>query len=167
MNESYETQDSPTTLPAHTAHAPLASPQPAGTLERPSEAPLPAPAHPVAYPQNPHPQAAAPVINIVNQQGGGGFNPALIAMGASDKSPGTALLLGVLFTGLGQAYNGQFLKAFLFFAVSIPMWFILMGWIVHVAAFIEAYMTAKKKREQYHMMLAGMGGGTGQVARLG
>lgn len=139
-------------------------PAPAGgALTNPTSVPL-MPGSPAASP--PQPSTAAPVINIVNQQGGGlSFNPALLM--TSDKIPGTALVIGLLFTGAGQAYNGQWGKAAGFFFGSVILWFVLMGWIVHIAAFIEAYMTAKKLRMQWQMALMSSGSGGGQVARLG
>lgn len=132
-----------------------------GALAAPANPPLMAAAS--APQQMP---TAAPVINIVNQQSGGSsFNPALLM--TSDKSPGAALVIGMLFTGAGQAYNGQWGKAAAFFFGSIVLWFMLLGWIVHIAAFIEAYMAAKKMRMQWQMALMGAGQGGGQVARLG
>jgi len=143
--------------------------------------PVPAQAGPPLQPQQDAPvqqvvpaeqqqQAPAPTnITIVNQQGGGGggFNPAAAAvMGAEDKSPGLALFLGLIFTGAGQLYNGQIGKAAAFFFGAVVLWFVLLGWIVHIVGIVDAYSTAKKKRAQYHMMLAGIGqGGGAQIAR--
>lgn len=94
------------------------------------------------------------------------MNPALLD--ASDKSPALAVLLSVFWVGAGQLYNGQIGKGILMFVGAVVLWFLLLGWIVHIASWIDAYTVAKKKRREYRMLMMGwQQGGGGQVARMG
>lgn len=119
-------------------------------------------------------QAIAPVqpaqapqpITIINQQSSGpGFNPTLLA-DAENKSPGMALFLSLLIVGLGQIYNGQAVKGILMFFLCIALWVALLGWIVNIWAMVDAYSVAKRKRENWKLLLAGQQGGA-QIARTG
>jgi TM2 domain-containing membrane protein YozV len=133
-------------------------PDSAGTLAAPASA-----GHAPAPPSGSG--AAAPVINIVNQQSGGsGFNPALLSM--QDKSPGVALLLSFLIVGAGQLYNGQIAKGILMFFGAIVLWFMLLGWIIHIWSWIDAYSVASRHRLHWQMALMSGGNGGGQVARI-
>ena len=47
------------------------------------------------------------------------------------KQPWLAILFSIVFTGLGQLYNGQILKGLLFVAIQIGN-FVLMHWFIGI-----------------------------------
>ncbi|WP_018389108.1 DUF4339 domain-containing protein [Ancylobacter sp. FA202] len=73
---------------------------------------------------------------------------------AKPKSAGTALILSILIVGLGQLYNGQIGKGVLMFFACILLWFVLLGWIINIWSWIDAYQTAKGMNERYLRNLA-------------
>lgn len=85
-------------------------------------------------------------------------NPALLAdLGiVKDKSPVVALILSILFVGLGQLYNGQIGKGFLMFFGSLLLWAIMLGWVIWIWSIIDAYSVAKTMSNRYRRMVAGM-----------
>jgi TM2 domain-containing membrane protein YozV len=122
----------------------------------------------VAAQQAPAPQApatGAPSVTVINQVGGGPAVPSAL-VDASDKSPGTALILSFLFVGLGQLYNGQVAKGILMFFGCVILWFMLLGWIINIWSMIDAYSVAKRKRLQWQLLMTGQSSPS-QVARLG
>ncbi len=69
----------------------------------------------------------------------------------SPKNPGFAAVASFLFAGLGQIYNGEFVKGFLFIVVQIINFlliFIVIGWITYpivwAIGIYDAYKTAEK-----------------------
>jgi Predicted membrane protein len=68
---------------------------------------------------------------------------------AMKKSPGTALVLSILWVGLGQIYNGQVGKGFLMMFLCVLLWFVLLGWIINIWSWFDAYHTAKAMNERY------------------
>ncbi len=77
--------------------------------------------------------------------------------GAAAKSPGIALLLSLLFCGIGQMYNGQVGKGILMLIGSILAWFVLLGWVIWIWSMIDAYHTAKTMNLRYQQrILAGL-----------
>ena len=67
---------------------------------------------------------------------------------AADRyNPGTAAILSLLIPGVGQIYNGDFLRA-LFWLIITPGFWIgtggLAGWVCHVIAAYTAYAYATK-----------------------
>jgi len=72
-----------------------------------------------------------------------------------EKNPGLAAVLSFLVTGLGQAYNGDFMKMLgLWFASAISIVLIFVGIglillpIVWIAGVGDAYMSAKRHNEE-------------------
>ena len=57
-----------------------------------------------------------------------------------------AALASFFIPGLGQLVQGRIVAAAVFFVLSLVMWVVLLGWLVHVAACIEAAMW-KGRRE--------------------
>ena len=49
-----------------------------------------------------------------------------------------AALASVFIPGLGQLIQGRLLRAVLFFVAAAILWWILMGWIIHLWAIIDA-----------------------------
>ncbi|MEM7226395.1 MAG: GYF domain-containing protein [Pseudomonadota bacterium] len=78
-------------------------------------------------------------------------DPALV-MGPEigPKSPGIALLLSLLITGVGQMYNGQVAKGILMLIGCILLWVVWLGWVIWIWAMIDAYQEAKHINYQYH-----------------
>ncbi len=69
---------------------------------------------------------------------------------ASDSrpDPGIAAVLSLLLPGLGQCYNGKFLRGIFWFVVTPGLWLGsagLLGWICHLVAAYTAYSYAKKQ----------------------
>lgn len=64
------------------------------------------------------------------------------------RNPGTAAVLSVLLPGLGQFYNGEFLRGVFWLIVTPGLWIGsggTLGWICHVIAGITAYHRATRK----------------------
>jgi TM2 domain-containing membrane protein YozV len=64
------------------------------------------------------------------------------------KNPGTAAILSLLLPGVGQFYNGDFLRGIFWLIVTPGLWIGtggILGWIAHVIAAITAYRRAELK----------------------
>ena len=67
---------------------------------------------------------------------------------ADVKSPGIAAVLSALIPGIGQFYNGDFLRGIFWLIVTPGLWIGsggMLGWICHVIAAFTAYSRAQKK----------------------
>ena len=67
---------------------------------------------------------------------------------ADVKSPGTAAVLSAVIPGIGQFYNGDFLRGIFWLIVTPGLWIGtggLFGWVCHVIAAYTAYRRAQKK----------------------
>jgi TM2 domain-containing membrane protein YozV len=63
--------------------------------------------------------------------------------------PGVAAVLSFLLPGLGQFYNGCFLRGIFWMLVGGITWIWsagLLGWVIHVIAAYTAYSYAKRAR---------------------
>jgi len=64
------------------------------------------------------------------------------------KHPGTAAVLSALIPGIGQFYNGDFLRGIFWLIVTPGMWIGtggMLGWVCHVIAAMTAHHRAKVK----------------------
>ena len=64
------------------------------------------------------------------------------------KSPGTAAVLSAILPGLGQIYNGDFLRAIFWIIITPGVWIGtggLLGWVCHVISAYTAYNRAGRK----------------------
>jgi TM2 domain-containing membrane protein YozV len=64
------------------------------------------------------------------------------------KSAGTAAVLSLVIPGVGQFYNGDFLRGLFWLVVTPGLWIGtggLLGWVCHVIASITAYRRANLK----------------------
>ena len=64
------------------------------------------------------------------------------------KNPGTAAVLSAILPGLGQIYNGDFLRGIFWLIVTPGMWIGtggLFGWICHVIAAVTAHGRAGRR----------------------
>ena len=67
---------------------------------------------------------------------------------ADVKNPGLAAVLSALIPGLGQFYNGDFLRGIFWLIVTPGLWIGsggTLGWICHVIAAFTAHSRARKK----------------------
>jgi TM2 domain-containing membrane protein YozV len=66
------------------------------------------------------------------------------------RDPGTAAFLSLIIPGVGQIYNGTFLRGIFWLMVTPGFWVGTggtLGWVCHVAAAYTAYRYAQ--RHQY------------------
>jgi TM2 domain-containing membrane protein YozV len=64
------------------------------------------------------------------------------------KNPGTAAVLSAVIPGIGQFYNGDFLRGIFWLIVTPGLWIGsggMLGWICHVISAITAYNRATRK----------------------
>jgi TM2 domain-containing membrane protein YozV len=64
------------------------------------------------------------------------------------KNAGTAAVLSLVIPGVGQFYNGDFLRGLFWLIVTPGLWIGtggLLGWVCHVIASITAYRRANLK----------------------
>ena len=64
------------------------------------------------------------------------------------RNPGMAAVLSVLIPGVGQIYNGDFLRGIFWLIITPGLWLGsggLLGWICHVIAAYTAHRRAKDK----------------------
>ncbi len=69
-------------------------------------------------------------------------------MSTRSSSAGTAAVLSLLVPGLGQFYNGAFLRGIFWLIVTPGLWIGstgTLGWICHVAAAYTAYRYARTR----------------------
>jgi TM2 domain-containing membrane protein YozV len=58
------------------------------------------------------------------------------------RNPGTAAVLSFIIPGLGQLYNGTWVRAIVWFIITPGLWLGtggLLGWLAHVIAAVTAY----------------------------
>ena len=63
------------------------------------------------------------------------------------RDPGVAAILSFFIPGLGQLYNGTWVRAIFWFIITPGLWLGtggLLGWLAHVIAAITAYKYAKR-----------------------
>lgn len=139
--------DPPPYAPAPPGRRP---PVPAPAALDPKPAPLPV----VSGYEHPPPQAASP--------GYANNAMAVAAMSMNRKSPGTAVLLSLLFTGAGQVYCGRAARGIAFFGaafVSAILILALVGFIllpmVWIWAAIDAANLASKQNATLVAAMAG------------
>jgi TM2 domain-containing membrane protein YozV len=61
------------------------------------------------------------------------------------KDPGLAAVLSLIIPGVGQIYNGEFLRALFWLVVTPGLWIGsggLLGWICHLISAYTAYQRA-------------------------
>src|SRR5688572_12241691 len=82
----------------------------------------------------------------------GPFDFQRYGVSATYKNPGVAAVLSVLIPGIGQFYNGDFLRGLFWLIVTPGLWIGsggLLGWICHVIAAITAYTRAERFNRLY------------------
>ena len=69
-------------------------------------------------------------------------------MATSFRNPGVATVLSLVIPGIGQFYNGDFLRGLFWLIVTPGLWLGsggMLGWICHVIAAITAHHRANVK----------------------
>jgi TM2 domain-containing membrane protein YozV len=69
-------------------------------------------------------------------------------MATSLRNPGVAAVLSLVIPGVGQFYNGDFLRGLFWLIVTPGLWIGsggMLGWICHVIAAITAHHRANVK----------------------
>jgi TM2 domain-containing membrane protein YozV len=64
------------------------------------------------------------------------------------SKPGTAAVLSFFIPGLGQFYNGAWLRGIFWLIVTPGLWIGtggMLGWVCHIAAAYTAYAYAKRR----------------------
>ena len=72
------------------------------------------------------------------------------------KNPGVAAVLSAVIPGIGQFYNGDFLRGIFWLIVTPGFWIGtggLFGWVCHVIAAYTAYRRAEWHNEIYNLQL--------------
>ena len=70
------------------------------------------------------------------------------------RSPGTASVLSLIIPGVGQFYNGDFLRGLFWLIVTPGLWIGsggTLGWICHIIAAMTAYHRAAVKNRLLHV----------------
>jgi TM2 domain-containing membrane protein YozV len=68
------------------------------------------------------------------------------------KNPGLAAVLSLVLPGLGQIYNGDFLRGIFWLIVTPGMWIGtggLLGWVCHLISAFTAHSRAELKNRRY------------------
>ena len=68
------------------------------------------------------------------------------------RNPGTAAVLSLVVPGVGQIYNGDFLRGIFWLIITPGFWFGtggLLGWVCHVISAYPAYRRAHDKNRGY------------------
>jgi TM2 domain-containing membrane protein YozV len=64
------------------------------------------------------------------------------------KSPGVAAVLSAIIPGIGQFYNGDFLRGIFWLIITPGFWIGTggtLGWVCHVISAFTAYQRAQRK----------------------
>ena len=73
------------------------------------------------------------------------------------KSAGTAAVLSLIIPGVGQFYNGDFLRGLFWLILTPGLWIGtggLLGWVCHVIASMTAYRRANLKNRVAGVVVA-------------
>lgn len=67
-----------------------------------------------------------------------------------EHQPGMALLLSLILCGTGQIYNGEVSKGITMMVLCFLLWFVLLGWVVHIWSIVDAVVVAERisRRQQ-------------------
>ena len=61
-----------------------------------------------------------------------------------EHQPGMALLLSLILCGTGQIYNGEVSKGIMMMVLCFLLWFVLLGWVVHIWSIVDAVVVAER-----------------------
>lgn len=72
------------------------------------------------------------------------------------KNPGLAAVLSFLLPGVGQLYNGHFLRGLFWLVVTPGLWIGsggVLGWVCHLASAYTAHQKAEELNQGAYMAL--------------
>lgn len=61
-----------------------------------------------------------------------------------EHQPGMALLLSLILSGTGQIYNGEVSKGIIMLILTFLLWFVFLGWVVHIWSIVDAVVVAER-----------------------
>lgn len=67
-----------------------------------------------------------------------------------EHQPGMALLLSLILCGTGQIYNGEVSKGIMMMVLCFMLWFLLLGWVVHIWSIVDAVVVAERINRKQH-----------------
>ena len=67
-----------------------------------------------------------------------------------EHQPGMALLLSLILCGTGQIYNGEVSKGIMMMVLCFLLWFVLLGWVVHIWSIVDAVVVAERINRRQH-----------------
>lgn len=67
-----------------------------------------------------------------------------------EHQPGMALLLSLILCGTGQIYNGEVSKGIMMMVLCFLLWFVLLGWVVHIWSIVDAVVVAERINKRQH-----------------
>ncbi len=65
-----------------------------------------------------------------------------------EHQPGMALLLSLILCGTGQIYNGEVSKGIIMLILTFLLWFVFLGWVVHIWSIVDAVVVAERINRQ-------------------
>jgi TM2 domain-containing membrane protein YozV len=65
-----------------------------------------------------------------------------------EHQPGMALLLSLILCGTGQIYNGEVSKGIIMLILCFLLWFVFLGWVVHIWSIVDAVVVAERINRQ-------------------
>ena len=68
-----------------------------------------------------------------------------------EHQPGMALLLSLILCGTGQIYNGEVSKGIMMMVLCFLLWFVLLGWVVHIWSIVDAVVVAERINRKQHV----------------
>lgn len=66
------------------------------------------------------------------------------ALDQPEHQPGMALLLSLILCGTGQIYNGEVSKGIMMMVLCFLLWFVLLGWVVHIWSIVDSVVVAER-----------------------
>lgn len=67
-----------------------------------------------------------------------------------EHQPGMALLLSLILCGTGQIYNGEVSKGIIMMVLCFLLWFVLLGWVVHIWSIVDAVVVAERINRKHN-----------------
>jgi hypothetical protein len=61
-----------------------------------------------------------------------------------EHQPGMSLLLSLILCGTGQIYNGEVSKGIMMMVLCFLLWFVLLGWVVHIWSIVDSVVVAER-----------------------
>lgn len=95
--------------------------------------------------QNPQPNQGAMVL-----AGHGNMPATMSQLEQPEHQPGMALLLSLILCGTGQIYNGEVSKGIMMMVLCFLLWFVLLGWVVHIWSIVDAVVVAERINRKQH-----------------